>query len=83
MSLLSWIIFGLIVGAVANIIDPRPSQGGVLAAIALGIGGALIGGFLGMLILGIGISGFSASSFLLAILGSLILLMVERELNRA
>ncbi len=81
MSLLAWIIFGLIVGVVANLIDPKPSEGGVLGAMALGIGGALIGGFLGSVVLGIGISGFNLSSFFVAVLGSMLLLLVGRSLR--
>ncbi len=70
MSLLAWIIFGLIVGVVANLIDPKPSAGGVL-----------ISGFLGSIILGIGISGFNLSSFFVAVLGSMLLLLVGRSLR--
>ncbi len=81
MSLMSWLAFGSIVGVVANLIDPKPSAGGVLGAIALGIGGALIGGFLGSVVLGIGISGFNLSSFFVAVLGSMLLLLVGRSLR--
>lgn len=79
---LSWIIFGLIVGIIANIIDPRPAAGGILGAIVLGIVGALVGGFLGNLLFGVGVSGFNLSSFIVAILGSLLLLFVSRALVR-
>lgn len=78
----SWIIFGLIVGIIANIIDPRPAAGGILGAIVLGVVGALVGGFLGNLLFGVGISGFNLSSFIVAILGSLLLLFVSRALVR-
>lgn len=83
MSILSWLIFGMIVGIIANIIDPSPSRGGLLGAVGLGIGGALIGGFLASLIFSTGISGFNLSSFFIAVLGSLILLFVERSLRQA
>lgn len=78
----SWIIFGLIVGIIANIIDPRPAAGGILGAIVLGVVGALVGGFLGNLLFGVGVSGFNLSSFIVAILGSLLLLFVSRALVR-
>lgn len=81
-DVLSWIMFGLIVGIIANIIDPRPAAGGILGAIVLGIVGALVGGFLGNLLFGVGVTGFNISSFIVAILGSLLLLFVSRALVR-
>lgn len=82
MDIVSWVIFGLIVGIIANIIDPRPSSGGILGAIVLGIVGALLGGFLGNLLFGVGVTGFNFSSFIVAILGSLLLLFISRALVR-
>lgn len=82
MNLLAWVIFGLITGIVANIIDPYPSRGGILGAIVLGVLGAVIGGFMGNLIFGIGISGFNFSSFAIAVLGSLLLLFIGRAFGR-
>lgn len=78
MGLVAWVLFGLLVGLVANLIDPRPTQGGVLGAMLLGIAGALVGGFLGSLLLGVSITGFNLSSFFVAVIGSLILLAVQR-----
>lgn len=82
MNIIAWVVFGLIVGLIANAIDPKPSQGGLLGAIILGIVGALVGGFLGNLIFGVGVSGFDVQSFALAILGSLLLLFIGRVLSR-
>lgn len=82
MNIISWIVFGLIVGIIANWIDPRPARGGVLGAIVLGILGALLGGWLGSVIFGVGISGFNLSSFLIAVAGALILLIVGRLMGR-
>ena len=78
MNILTWIVFGLIVGLVANLLDPDPAQGGVLGAVILGILGAVLGGFLGDLVFGVGVSGFNISSFIVAIAGSLILLFIGR-----
>ena len=78
MSILTWIIFGAVVGIVANMIDPRPSKGGLLGAIVLGIIGAIIGGFLGSLLLGIEVSGFNFSSIFVAVGGALLVLFVRR-----
>lgn len=82
MDILTWVVFGLIVGIVANIIDPRPSSGGILGAIVLGVVGALIGGFLGNLLFGVGVTGFNISSFIIAVLGSLLLLFIARVMIR-
>ena len=47
MSIIGWILFGLIVGVVAKLIMPGPDPGGMIVTILLGIVGALIGGFIG------------------------------------
>lgn len=78
MNILAWVFFGLLVGVIANILDPRPSSGGMLGAIVLGIIGALVGGFLSSLLFGVGITGFNFTSFAVAILGSLLVLYIER-----
>lgn len=83
MGVLSWIVFGLIVGFLANLIDPSPSQGGLIGTLLLGVLGSLVGGFLGSLIFGVGVSGFNVSSFIIAVLGSLLLLILQRSFRRA
>jgi uncharacterized membrane protein YeaQ/YmgE (transglycosylase-associated protein family) len=83
MNFLFYIIFGLIVGAIANFIDPRPSSGGILGAIVLGIVGAIVGGYLGNMLFGVGVSGFNISSFIVAVAGSLLALFVGRMLSRS
>ena len=45
MEILGWILFGLIVGAVAKFIMPGRDPGGIIVTILLGIAGALLGGF--------------------------------------
>lgn len=82
MDILTWIIFGLIVGVIANIIDPRPAQGGIIGAIILGIVGALVGGFIGNLIFGVDVTGFNFPSFIVAVLGALAVLFIGRMLVR-
>ena len=83
MNIASWILFGIIVGIVANSIDPSVSRGGLLGAILLGIGGAIIGGFLANIIFGISITGFNVTSFVIAVAGSLTVLLVGRVMKRA
>lgn len=83
MDILAWAVFGLIAGVVANAIDPHPSQGGILGAIVLGVVGALVGGFVANLVFGVGVSGFNVSSLVVAVLGSLLVLMAGRALRSA
>lgn len=83
MEIFGWIVFGLIAGIIANLIDPSPDAGGILGAIVLGILGAVVGGFLANLLLGAQITGFNAPSFIIAILGSLLLLFISRALKSA
>lgn len=82
MDLIAWVVFGLVVGAIANSIDPEPTRGGVIGAVALGVLGALVGGFMASALLGIGISGFNIASLVVAIGGSLLLLYLGRALAR-
>lgn len=78
MGILSWIVFGLIAGALAKLLMPGPDPGGCLVTTLIGIAGALVGGFIGTR-LGFGtVSGFDLGSFLIAILGSVILLALYR-----
>jgi uncharacterized membrane protein YeaQ/YmgE (transglycosylase-associated protein family) len=83
MNIISWILFGLIVGIVANAIDPSPNRGGILGSMLLGIVGAVVGGFLANLVFGISVTGFNLTSFLVAIVGSLLLLFLGRAVRRA
>jgi uncharacterized membrane protein YeaQ/YmgE (transglycosylase-associated protein family) len=47
MGVLGWIIFGLVVGALAKFVMPGRDGGGIIVTTLLGIVGALVGGFLG------------------------------------
>lgn len=82
MNILAWILFGLVVGIIANAIDPNPSYGGIVGASVLGILGALLGGFLGDLFFGAGVSGFNLYSFVIAVIGSLLVLTIARSIRR-
>ncbi|MDO8429350.1 MAG: GlsB/YeaQ/YmgE family stress response membrane protein [Candidatus Daviesbacteria bacterium] len=81
MDILFWIVFGLVAGTIANILDPRPSRGGILGSILLGIVGAVVGGYLGSSLFGVGVTGFNISSFVVAIAGSMLMLLVGRMLT--
>ena len=79
MGILGWIVLGLIAGAIAKAIMPGRDPGGIIITMLLGIVGAIIGGFIGQAIFGTNINTFfDLSTWLLAILGSLIVLGVYR-----
>lgn len=82
MTIIAWLLFGLVVGAIANMLDPHPAEGGMLGAIILGVVGALVGGFLGNLVLGTGVTGFNITSLSIAVLGSLLLLFISRAIMK-
>ena len=81
MSVIYWIIFGLIAGGIANFISPS-SKGGIIGSIVLGIIGAVVGGYLGQMLFGVGVTGFNLMSFVVAVAGSLLVLFISRLLTR-
>jgi uncharacterized membrane protein YeaQ/YmgE (transglycosylase-associated protein family) len=82
MGWLSWIVFGLIAGALAKFLMPGRDPGGCIITTILGIGGAMLGGWIGTM-LGFGtFSGFDLRSFLMAVAGSIVLLLAYRILRK-
>ncbi len=76
MGIFTWIIFGLIAGALAKLIMPGNQNMGWLMTIILGIVGAYVGAFVGQL-LGMGdVTGFNFGSMALAVVGALIILWI-------
>lgn len=73
MGIISWIIFGLIAGVIANFIMPS-AKVGIVGLIILGIIGAVVGGYLGQMIFGVSITGFNLSSLVVAVAGSIVVL---------
>lgn len=81
MGFLSWILFGLIAGILAKFFMPGPDGGGILLTILLGIAGAVVGGFLATA-LGLGdVTGFNIRSFIIAVVGAILVLFVFRRLR--
>ena len=76
MGIIGWIIFGLIVGAIAKFLMPGRDPGGWIVTILLGIAGALVGGFLGRAVGWYGPN--DAAGFLMALVGALVLLGLYR-----
>lgn len=82
MSILSWIIIGIIAGALARALV-RSGPGGILGDLLIGVIGALIGGFVWTSILHHpGLTGFSWHSFLVAFVGAIILLLIIKLFTR-
>jgi uncharacterized membrane protein YeaQ/YmgE (transglycosylase-associated protein family) len=80
-GIFAWIILGLIVGALAKWIMPGRDPGGIVITIAIGIAGALLGGFLSTR-LGLGaVTGINLPSLLIAVGGALLLLFGYRRLK--
>jgi len=80
MGIISWIILGLIAGALAKWLMPGEDGGGWVVTMLLGIAGAFAGGFIGSFV-GLGTTGgFSISSIATATLGAFILLFLYKKL---
>jgi uncharacterized membrane protein YeaQ/YmgE (transglycosylase-associated protein family) len=80
MGILSWILFGLVVGVIAKLLTPGRDPGGFIITTLLGIVGAVVGGFLGQAT-GLYAEGQPAG-WLMSILGAVILLVIYRMLVR-
>lgn len=78
MDILLGTAFGLLAGCVAKLAMPGPDAGGLVVSILVGIAGALVGCFLASLFPGEAATGFDGIRFLMAILGSLIVLFGYR-----
>jgi uncharacterized membrane protein YeaQ/YmgE (transglycosylase-associated protein family) len=76
MGVLGWIIFGLVVGAVAKFLMPGRDPGGVIVTMLLGIVGAVVGGFLGRAVGWYGPN--DPVGFVIALLGAIVLLVAYR-----
>jgi uncharacterized membrane protein YeaQ/YmgE (transglycosylase-associated protein family) len=80
MGILSWILFGLVVGVIAKLLMPGRDPGGFIVTILLGIAGALVGGFVGR---AMGFYGESeGAGWIMSILGAIVLLVVYRMMVR-
>jgi len=76
VGILGWIIFGLIVGALAKLLMPGKDPGGYIVTALLGIAGAVVGGFLGR---ALGLYGpDDPAGFVMALIGAVVLLALYR-----
>jgi uncharacterized membrane protein YeaQ/YmgE (transglycosylase-associated protein family) len=80
MTIIAWILFGLVVGVIAKLLMPGRDPGGFIVTILLGIAGALLGGFIGRAL------GFygpgEQAGWLMSIAGAIILLVLYRMVAR-
>lgn len=78
-NILAQILFGLLAGGIAKFIMPGKDPGGCLVTSALGIVGALIGGWIGKVLFGVDVvAGFNLKSLAVAVMGALLVLLVYR-----
>lgn len=83
MGFFAFLILGLIAGAIAKAILPGKQGGGWFITLLLGVVGAFLGGWLGGLIFGVDLGGFfDLSSWLLAIAGSIVVLLIWGLITR-
>ena len=76
MGILTWILFGLVVGVIAKLLMPGRDPGGFIVTILLGIAGALVGGFIGR---AMGFYGENqGAGWIMSILGAIVLLALYR-----
>lgn len=79
MGMISWIVLGLIAGAIAKMLMPGRDPGGCIITILLGIGGAFLGGWIGKTLFHVQLGKFfDLRTWGLAILGSVIILILYR-----
>ena len=79
MSIIGWILFGLIVGVVAKLLMPGRDPGGMIVTILLGIGGALVGGFIGRTLGWYGEG--DPVGFIMAVIGAILVLFAYRKFS--
>jgi uncharacterized membrane protein YeaQ/YmgE (transglycosylase-associated protein family) len=77
MSILGWILLGLIAGWLAGQLV-KGSGYGVIGDMILGILGALVGGFISSRLMGIDVTGFNLESLVVAVLGAIVVIFIAR-----
>ena len=79
MGIIGWIVFGLIAGVIVKLLMPGRDPGGCIITMLLGVAGAFVGGFLYRLLTGRAVFfQFDLGSFVVAILGAIVILAIYR-----
>jgi uncharacterized membrane protein YeaQ/YmgE (transglycosylase-associated protein family) len=81
MTILAWVVIGLIAGFLASKIVNRRGQG-ILLDLTLGVGGALMGGYLFTIVRSTPVSGFNIYSVLTAMAGATLVLLINYGIRR-
>lgn len=76
MEIIGWLLFGLIVGAIAKLLMPGNDPGGWIATMLLGVGGAVVGGYVGRVLFN---ESYTAG-WVMSIIGAILLLVVYRAI---
>ncbi len=82
MSILAWIIVGIIAGWLARMVLPGEGPGGLIGDLIIGIVGALIGGWIFRYFGHAGVTGLNIGSIVVAFIGGVILLLIIRAVTR-
>ena len=84
MEILTWILWGLFVGAMARLLKPGRMQIGILPTMFIGVTGSVLGGLVADRVVGIGDGDdFDLGSFFIAVLTSIVLLAIYGAWDRA
>lgn len=81
MSILAWIVVGLIAGLLAKSVVPGEGPGGIIGDIVVGIVGAFLGGWLFNMFGHTGVTGFNIWSILVSFVGAVVLLLILRAFS--
>ena len=80
VTVLGWVLFGLVVGIVAKFLTPGRDPGGFILTTLIGVAGAVLGGYIGR---ALGFYGPNqAAGFLMSVLGAIVLLLIYRVVSR-
>ncbi|HXY48646.1 MAG TPA: GlsB/YeaQ/YmgE family stress response membrane protein [Terriglobales bacterium] len=82
MSILAWIVLGLIAGFIGSKIVNKTGQG-MVTDILLGVVGAVVGGFIFRALGASGVSGLNLYSLIVAVIGSIVFLVLYHAVRRA
>jgi len=83
VSIVGWIVFGLLAGAVARAVTPGRQSIGCFGTLAVGVVGALLGGLLGEAVFGDEVDfGWDLKPFLLSVAGAIVLLLALNALRK-
>jgi uncharacterized membrane protein YeaQ/YmgE (transglycosylase-associated protein family) len=79
MSILIWLVFGLVVGVIAKLLVPGRDPGGAIVTILIGVVGSFIGGGISYLLFGAQ-QPYQPAGWIMSILGAIVLLLIYRKL---